>query len=57
MANLYKFMGADIVDKLMMDEKHIGIKFSHLHEYNDPYEFFLQLILIAVQMSLHFIMK
>ncbi|HDT2317891.1 TPA: DUF2971 domain-containing protein [Klebsiella aerogenes] len=41
MANLYKFMGADIIDKLMMDEKHIGIKFSHLHEYNDPYEFFL----------------
>lgn len=41
MTNLYKFMGADIVDKLMMDETHIGIKFSHLHEYNDPYEFFL----------------
>lgn len=41
MTNLYKFMGADIIDKLMMDETHIGIKFSHLHEYNDPYEFFL----------------
>ena len=41
MTNLYKFMGADIADKLMIDEKHIGIKFSHLHEYNDPYEFFL----------------
>ncbi len=36
MTNLYKFMGADIIDKLMMDETHIGIKFSHLHEYNDP---------------------
>ncbi|NUC53978.1 DUF2971 domain-containing protein [Escherichia coli] len=41
MSNLYKFMGADIVDKLMMDETHIGIKFSHLYQYNDPYEFFL----------------
>lgn len=51
MTNLYKFMGADIIDKLMMDETHIGIKFSHLHEYNDPYEFSLLLILIAVLMS------
>nr|WP_024966922.1 DUF2971 domain-containing protein [Pantoea sp. IMH] len=41
MTNLYKFMGADVADKLMMDEKHIGIKFSHLNQYNDPYEFFL----------------
>lgn len=39
MTNLYKFMGADIIDKLMMDETHIGIKFSHLHEYNDPMSF------------------
>lgn len=41
MVNLYKFMGADIADKLMMDDAHIGIKFSHLKDYNDPYEFFL----------------
>lgn len=41
MANLYKFMGADVADKLMLDESHIGIKFSHLQDYNDPYEFFL----------------
>ncbi|WNK38472.1 DUF2971 domain-containing protein [Pantoea agglomerans] len=41
MTNLYKFMGADVADKLMMDEKNIGIKFSPLEQYNDPYEFFL----------------
>ncbi len=41
MAKLYKFMSADIADKLMMDEEHIGIKFSYLKDYNDPYEFFL----------------
>lgn len=41
MANLYKFMGADIADRIMLDEKHIGIKFSYLEDYNDPYEFFL----------------
>ncbi|MDX7145215.1 DUF2971 domain-containing protein [Citrobacter freundii] len=41
MANLYKFMSADIADRLMMDDAHIGIKFSHLKDYNDPYEFFL----------------
>lgn len=34
-------MGAEIADKLMMDEAHIGIKFSYLKDYNDPYEFFL----------------
>ncbi|HEI8463737.1 DUF2971 domain-containing protein [Morganella morganii] len=41
MTKLYKYMGADIADKLMMDRAHIGIKFSHLKDYNDPYEFFL----------------
>ncbi len=41
MTKLYKFMGADIVDKLMMDKENIGIKFSYLKDYNDPYEFFL----------------
>lgn len=41
MANLYKYMGADIADRLMMDDTHFGIKFSHLKDYNDPYEFFL----------------
>lgn len=41
MAKLYKFMGADVADRLMMDEAHVGIKFSHLKDYNDPYEFFL----------------
>jgi hypothetical protein len=34
-------MGADVADKLMIDDKHIGIKFSFLKDYNDPYEFFL----------------
>ncbi|MFZ4210571.1 DUF2971 domain-containing protein [Pantoea endophytica] len=41
MTNLYKFMGADVADKLMIDEKNIGVKFSYLKDYNDPYEFFL----------------
>jgi hypothetical protein len=41
MANLYKYMGADIADVLLMDDDHFSIKLSHLKDYNDPYEFFL----------------
>ena len=41
MANLYKYMSADIADVLLMNDNQFSIKFSHLHEYNDPYEFFL----------------
>ncbi|CAI1923231.1 Protein of uncharacterised function (DUF2971) [Serratia fonticola] len=41
MASLYKYMGADIADVLLMDDNHFSIKFSHLKDYNDPYEFFL----------------
>lgn len=41
MANLYKYMSADIADVLLVNDNQFSIKFSHLHEYNDPYEFFL----------------
>lgn len=41
MANLYKYMSADVADVLLVDDNNFSIKFSHLHEYNDPYEFFL----------------
>lgn len=41
MSKLYKFLGATVADVLMTDGENFGIKFSHLSDYNDPYEFFL----------------
>lgn len=42
MAYLYKFLGESVADVLLDEGKSkFGIKFSHLSDYNDPYEFFL----------------
>lgn len=41
MSKLYKFMGENIADVLMIDDGFCGIKFSYLEDYNDPYEYFL----------------
>jgi hypothetical protein len=41
MSNLYKFLGESVVDVLLNSKDDFGIKFSHLSDYNDPYEFFL----------------
>ncbi len=42
MAYLYKFLSENVADVLLdANKKKFGIKFSHLSDYNDPYEFFL----------------
>jgi hypothetical protein len=41
MSFLYKFLGEAVADVLINKEGNFGIKFSHLSDYNDPYEFFL----------------
>ncbi|PNG41278.1 hypothetical protein A1354_11230 [Pseudomonas asplenii] len=41
MPNLYKFLGENVADVLLNSNDDFGIKFSHLSDYNDPYEFFL----------------
>lgn len=41
MPNLYKFLGESVADVLLNNKDDFGIKFSHLSDYNDPYEFFL----------------
>jgi len=39
--NLYKYMGPEIADKLLLSNGNCSLKFSYLKDYNDPFEFFL----------------
>ncbi len=39
--NLYKYMGPEIADKLLLPNGNCSLKFSYLKDYNDPFEFFL----------------
>ncbi|WP_460410570.1 MULTISPECIES: DUF2971 domain-containing protein [unclassified Pseudomonas] len=39
--NLYKYMGPEIADKLLLPDGNCSLKFSYLKDYNDPFEFFL----------------
>ena len=39
--NLYKYMGPDIADKLLLADNKCSLKLSSLKDYNDPFEFFL----------------
>lgn len=39
--NLYKYMGPEIADKLLLANGNCSLKFSYLKDYNDPFEFFL----------------
>ncbi|MEJ3646706.1 MULTISPECIES: DUF2971 domain-containing protein [Pseudomonas] len=39
--NLYKYMGPEIAEKLLLENGSCSLKLSYLKDYNDPFEFFL----------------
>ncbi|MGL5997585.1 MAG: DUF2971 domain-containing protein [Pseudomonas proteolytica] len=39
--NLYKYMGPEIAEKLLLADMNCSLKLSYLKDYNDPFEFFL----------------